>query len=60
MLGMDAPYVAGLGLAVADFPSNGRWKNNIAPEGKTKDEVPTDQLRRDCRAFAGALAEDPA
>ena len=33
-------------------PSNGRWKRNIAPKAKSKDDVPKDQLRRDCRAFA--------
>ena len=32
--------------------SNGRSRRNIRAEGKSKDEVPVDELRARCRAFA--------
>ena len=38
---------------VTAFPSNGRWKRNIRAEGKAKDDIPKDVLRRECRVFAG-------
>jgi len=51
MLGMDAPYVPGWDCH--GLPIEWKVEEQYRAEGKAKDEVPTDQLRRDCRAFAG-------
>ena len=37
---------------VTACPSNGRWKNNIAPKANPRTKCPPIELRRDCRAFA--------
>jgi isoleucyl-tRNA synthetase len=50
MLGMDAPYVPGWDCH--GLPIEWKVEERYRAEGKSKDEVPTDQLRRDCRAFA--------
>ena len=50
MLGMDAPYVPGWDCH--GLPIEWKVEEQYRAEGKSKDEVPTDQLRRDCRAFA--------
>ncbi|HWF64867.1 MAG TPA: isoleucine--tRNA ligase [Rhizomicrobium sp.] len=50
MLGMDAPYVPGWDCH--GLPIEWKVEEQYRAEGKAKDEVPTDQLRRDCRAFA--------
>ena len=51
MLGMDAPYVPGWDCH--GLPIEWKVEEQYRAEGKSKDEVPTDQLRRDCRVFAG-------
>src|ERR1700733_14329709 len=50
MLGRDAPYVPGWDCH--GLPIEWKIEERYRAEGKTKDEVPVDQLRRDCRAFA--------
>jgi isoleucyl-tRNA synthetase len=50
MLGMDAPYVPGWDCH--GLPIEWKIEEKYRAEGKSKDEVPIDQLRRDCRAFA--------
>jgi isoleucyl-tRNA synthetase len=50
MLGMDSPYVPGWDCH--GLPIEWKVEEQYRAEGKSKDEVPTDQLRRDCRAFA--------
>ncbi len=50
MLGKDAPYVPGWDCH--GLPIEWKVEEQYRAEGKSKDEVPTDQLRRDCRVFA--------
>ena len=50
MLGMDAPYVPGWDCH--GLPIEWKVEEQYRAEGKSKDDVATDQLRRDCRAFA--------
>src|SRR5580698_9298374 len=50
MLGMDAPYVPGWDCH--GLPIEWKVEERYRAEGKSKDEVPTDELRRDCRVFA--------
>ena len=51
MLGMDAPYVPGWDCH--GLPIEWKVEEKFRAEGKTKDEIPKDVLRRECRAFAG-------
>ena len=51
MLGMDAPYVPGWDCH--GLPIEWKVEEQYRAEGKAKDDVPKDVLRRDCRAFAG-------
>ena len=51
MLGMDAPYVPGWDCH--GLPIEWKVEEKFRAEGKTKDEIPRDVLRRECRAFAG-------
>ena len=50
MLGKDAPYVPGWDCH--GLPIEWKVEENYRAEGKAKDSVPKDALRRDCRAFA--------
>ena len=50
MLGKDAPYVPGWDCH--GLPIEWKVEEQYRADGKSKDEVPTDQLRRDCRVFA--------
>jgi isoleucyl-tRNA synthetase len=50
MLGKDAPYVPGWDCH--GLPIEWKIEEKYRAEGKSKDDVPVDQLRRDCRAFA--------
>ncbi|MGZ6010062.1 MAG: class I tRNA ligase family protein, partial [Rhizomicrobium sp.] len=50
MLGFDAPYVPGWDCH--GLPIEWKIEEKYRKEGKSKDEVPIDQLRRDCRDFA--------
>jgi isoleucyl-tRNA synthetase len=50
MLGKDAPYVPGWDCH--GLPIEWKIEEKYRAEGKSKDDVPIDQLRRDCRAFA--------
>ena len=50
MLGKDAPYVPGWDCH--GLPIEWKIEEKYRAEGKAKDDVPIDQLRRDCRAFA--------
>jgi isoleucyl-tRNA synthetase len=50
MLGMDAPYVPGWDCH--GLPIEWKVEEQYRAEGKAKEEVATDQLRRDCRVFA--------
>jgi isoleucyl-tRNA synthetase len=50
MLGRDAPYVPGWDCH--GLPIEWKIEEKYRAEGKSKDEVPVEQLRRDCRAFA--------
>ena len=52
MLGMDAPYVPGWDCH--GLPIEWKVEERYRAEGKSKDEVPTDQLRRDCREWSRA------
>ena len=49
-LGFDAPYIPGWDCH--GLPIEWKIEEKYRAEGKSKDEVPIDQLRRDCRAFA--------
>src|ERR1700689_1990022 len=50
MLGKDAPYVPGWDCH--GLPIEWKVEEQYRAEGKSKDDVATDQLRRDCRVFA--------
>jgi isoleucyl-tRNA synthetase len=50
MLGKDAPYVPGWDCH--GLPIEWKVEEKYRAEGKSKDDVPKDQLRSDCRAFA--------
>ncbi len=50
MLGRDAPYVPGWDCH--GLPIEWKVEEKYRAEGKSKDDVPKDQLRRDCRDFA--------
>ncbi|HEY5046474.1 MAG TPA: isoleucine--tRNA ligase [Rhizomicrobium sp.] len=50
MLGKDAPYVPGWDCH--GLPIEWKIEEKYRAEGKTKDDVPIDELRRDCREFA--------
>ena len=50
MLGKDAPYVPGWDCH--GLPIEWKVEEQYRAEGKSKEDVPTDQLRRDCRVFA--------
>ncbi|MEP6829179.1 MAG: class I tRNA ligase family protein, partial [Rhizomicrobium sp.] len=50
MLGKDAPYVPGWDCH--GLPIEWKVEEQYRAEGKSKDDVPTDVLRRDCRVFA--------
>ena len=50
MLGKDAPYVPGWDCH--GLPIEWKVEEKYRAEGRSKDEIPTDELRRDCRAFA--------
>ncbi|MBS0273319.1 MAG: isoleucine--tRNA ligase [Proteobacteria bacterium] len=49
-LGFDAPYIPGWDCH--GLPIEWKIEEKYRKEGKSKDDVPIDQLRRDCRAFA--------
>ncbi|HEY4940255.1 MAG TPA: isoleucine--tRNA ligase [Rhizomicrobium sp.] len=50
MLGFDAPYVPGWDCH--GLPIEWKIEEKYRKEGKSKDSVPIEQLRRDCRDFA--------
>jgi isoleucyl-tRNA synthetase len=50
MLGRDAPYVPGWDCH--GLPIEWKIEEKYRAEGTSKDEMPVEQLRRDCRAFA--------
>jgi isoleucyl-tRNA synthetase len=50
MLGKDAPYVPGWDCH--GLPIEWKVEEKFRAEGKAKDEIPRDVLRRECRAFA--------
>ncbi|MBV9570267.1 MAG: isoleucine--tRNA ligase [Alphaproteobacteria bacterium] len=50
MLGKDAPYVPGWDCH--GLPIEWKIEERYRAEGKSKDQVPVAELRRDCRAFA--------
>jgi isoleucyl-tRNA synthetase len=50
LLGFDAPYIPGWDCH--GLPIEWKIEEKYRKEGKSKDEVPIDQLRRDCREFA--------
>ncbi len=50
MLGKDAPYVPGWDCH--GLPIEWKIEENYRAEGKSKDDVPIDRLRQDCRKFA--------
>ncbi len=50
MLGFDAPYVPGWDCH--GLPIEWKIEEKYRAEGKSKDEVPIEQLRQDCRDFA--------
>ncbi len=50
MLGFDAPYVPGWDCH--GLPIEWKIEEKYRAEGKSKDEVPIEQLRKDCRDFA--------
>ena len=50
MLGYDAPYVPGWDCH--GLPIEWKIEEKYRAKGKSKDEVPIDELRRDCREFA--------
>ncbi|MGN6148516.1 MAG: class I tRNA ligase family protein, partial [Rhizomicrobium sp.] len=49
-LGFDAPYIPGWDCH--GLPIEWKIEEKYRKEGKSKDDVPIDQLRRDCREFA--------
>jgi isoleucyl-tRNA synthetase len=49
-LGFDAPYIPGWDCH--GLPIEWKIEEKYRKEGKSKDDVPIDQLRRDCRDFA--------
>jgi isoleucyl-tRNA synthetase len=49
-LGYDAPYIPGWDCH--GLPIEWKIEEKYRAEGKSKDDVPIDQLRRDCREFA--------
>ena len=51
MLGMDAPYVPGWDCH--GLPIEWKVEEKFRAEGKSKEDIPRDVLRRECRAFAG-------
>ncbi len=50
MLGKDAPYVPGWDCH--GLPIEWKVEEKFRKEGKAKDDIPKDLLRRECRAFA--------
>ncbi|HVT26119.1 MAG TPA: isoleucine--tRNA ligase, partial [Rhizomicrobium sp.] len=50
MLGKDAPYVPGWDCH--GLPIEWKVEEKYRSEGKSKESIPKEQLRRDCRAFA--------
>ena len=50
MLGKDAPYVPGWDCH--GLPIEWKVEEKFRAEGRNKDEIPKDELRRECRAFA--------
>ncbi|HEX3431826.1 MAG TPA: isoleucine--tRNA ligase [Rhizomicrobium sp.] len=50
MLGRDAPYVPGWDCH--GLPIEWKIEERYREEGKSKDDVPIEELRRDCRQFA--------
>src|SRR5213079_1195617 len=50
MLGRDAPYVPGWDCH--GLPIEWKIEETYRAEGKSKDDVPVEKLRRDCREFA--------
>jgi len=50
MMGKDAPYVPGWDCH--GLPIEWKIEEKYRAEGKSKDSVPIDQLRKDCREFA--------
>ncbi|HTO41006.1 MAG TPA: class I tRNA ligase family protein, partial [Rhizomicrobium sp.] len=50
MLGKDAPYVPGWDCH--GLPIEWKVEEKYRAEGKSKEEIPKEQLRSDCRAFA--------
>ncbi len=51
MLGKDAPYVPGWDCH--GLPIEWKVEEAFRAEGRNKDEIPKDELRRACRKFAG-------
>ena len=51
MLGMDAPYVPGWDCH--GLPIEWKVEEKFRAEGRAKDDIPKDVLRRECRQFAG-------
>jgi len=51
MLGRDAPYVPGWDCH--GLPIEWKIEEKYRAQGKSKDDVPIKELRRDCREFAG-------
>jgi len=50
MLGKDAPYVPGWDCH--GLPIEWKVEEKFRAEGRAKDEIPKDELRRECRSFA--------
>jgi isoleucyl-tRNA synthetase len=50
MLGMDAPYVPGWDCH--GLPIEWKVEEKFRESGRNKDEIPKDELRRECRTFA--------
>ncbi len=55
MLGFDAPYVPGWDCH--GLPIEWKIEEEYRAKGKSKDEVPVNELRSQCRAFAGKWLE---
>jgi isoleucyl-tRNA synthetase len=51
MLGKDAPYVPGWDCH--GLPIEWKVEEQFRSQGRAKDEIPKDELRRECRTFAG-------
>jgi isoleucyl-tRNA synthetase len=51
MLGKDAPYVPGWDCH--GLPIEWKVEEKFRAEGRAKDDIPKDELRRECRSFAG-------